>query len=126
LKSAAQRYYPVAVEDAEWSTAVKEHRIVDTLEPVMNQHRLVVCPSVIQADYESTLNRDGERAPYYRLMYQISRMVRAKGALSQDDRIDALAIGVAYWMAHLARDTNKAVVEHYEKQFNQELEKFMA
>ena len=34
------------MEDAEWSSVAKEQRIVYTLEPVMNQHRLVVCPSV--------------------------------------------------------------------------------
>lgn len=126
LKSAAQRYYQVGVEDAEWSSVSKEQRIVDTLEPVLNQHRLVVCPSVIQADYESTLNRDGDRGPYYRLFYQMARMVRARGALSQDDRLDALAGGVAYWVKHLARDTEKAALEHKDSLLDQELEKFMA
>jgi hypothetical protein len=125
LKSAAQRYYPVGVEDADWSTVAKEQRIVDTLEPVLNQHRLVVCPSVIQHDYESVLKRDGDRAPYYRLFYQMSRMVRQKGALAQDDRLDALAMAVGYWVAQAARDINRAAVEHQEAKLDAELAKFM-
>jgi hypothetical protein len=46
---------------------------------------------VIEADYNGVRERDGERAPYHQLFYQMIRMVRAKGALAQDDRIDALA-----------------------------------
>src|SRR5690606_35022705 len=76
------------------------------------------CHSVIETDQDRSLDRESERTLYYRLMYQISRMVRAKGALSVDDRVDTLAIGVAYWMKHLARDTEKAVLEHHEKKFN--------
>jgi len=45
LQSQAQRHYQCGIQDAEWSTAMKEQRIVDTLEPVLNQHRLIVCPS---------------------------------------------------------------------------------
>jgi len=75
---------------------------------------------VIEADYNGARERDGERAPYYRLFYQMTRMARAKGALAQDDRIDALAGAVAFWTRHLARDTNKAVLDHKEAMFNKE------
>lgn len=125
LRAKAQQKYLCGVEDAEWSSVSKEQRIVDTLEPVLNQHRLIVCPSVIEADYESVKTRDGERAPLYRLFYQMSRMVRAKGALSQDDRIDALAGAVAYWMKVLAKDTERSALEHKERQLDEELEKFV-
>ena len=52
-------------------------------------------------------------------------MVRAKGALAQDDRLDALAGAVAYWTAHLARDTHRAALDHKERALNAELEKFL-
>ena len=65
LKRVAQTVYPCRIEDAEWSTVAKEHRIVDTTEPIMNQHRLIVWPTVIHADYESVLKCDGERGPDY-------------------------------------------------------------
>jgi hypothetical protein len=125
LQSMAQKVYPCTIEDAEWSSVAKEQRIVDTLEPVMNQHRLIVCPSVIQADYESVLKRDGERGPLYRLFYQMARMVRQRGALAQDDRLDALAMAVSYWQLQAARDTDRAVAEHHEAKLEAELEKFM-
>lgn len=125
LKAAAQKHYACGIEDAEWSSTMKEARIIDTLEPVMNQHRLIVDPAVIQADYESVQKYDGERSPEYRLFYQMARMIKQKGALRHDDRIDALAMAVAYWTRHMARDTDKAVTDHHEAQFDKELEKFM-
>lgn len=126
LRSKAQQKYLCAVEDAEWSSVSKEQRIVDTLEPVLNQHRLIVCPSVIESDYDSVKTRDGERAPLYRLFYQMARMVRAKGALAQDDRIDALAGAVAYWTRVLAKDTERSALRHKEELLDKELEKFVA
>ena len=45
LQSQAQRHYGCGISDAEWLTVAKEQRIVDTLEPVLNQHRRIVCPS---------------------------------------------------------------------------------
>lgn len=126
LQAAAQQHYPeCGIEEAEWSSVSKEQRIIDTLEPVMNQHRLIVDPAVIQADYESTKVYDGERAPEYRLFYQMARMVRQKGALRHDDRLDALAMGVAYWEKSLSRDTHQAVLDHKEALLDAELQKFL-
>src|SRR5262252_6239974 len=112
-------------EDADWFSVSKEQSIVDTLEPVLNQHRLVVCPSVIEADYNGLGERDGERAPYYRLFYQMSRSVRAKGVLGRDDRIDALARAVAFWTRHLSQDTNKLCSTTRRRSSPRRLEKFM-
>ena len=126
LVSAVQQYpYSCGVEDADWSTVAKEQRIVDVLEPVLNQHRLIVCPSVIEQDFDSTKLIDGERGPLYRLFYQMTRMVRAKGALAQDDRLDALAGAVSYFVEHMARDTHMAALDHKAREFDKELEKFV-
>lgn len=129
LQSAAQQHYPdCGIEEAEWSTVAKELRIVDTLEPVLNQHRLIVDPQVIVDDYEKVdlmQNVSDERRPYYRLFYQLSHMVREKGALSQDDRLDALAMAVAYWLKVLARDTHQAVLDHKDAELDKQLQKFM-
>jgi hypothetical protein len=127
LQSAAQQHYPqCGIEEAEWSSVAKEQRIIDTLEPVLNQHRLIVDPQVIVDDYESTAKYDGERAPEYRLFYQMARMVRQKGALRHDDRLDALAMAVAYFLKSLSRDTQQAVQDHREAQLDKELERFLA
>lgn len=126
LQGVAKRIYPVGIEDAEWSSTQKEARIVDTLEPVLNQHRLVVCPSVIEADYKSTENYAGEDAQRCRLFYQLTRMTRERGALAFDDRVDALAGAVAYFTANMARDTEQAALASKEAAFDAELEKFIS
>lgn len=126
LKSVSQEVYPCAVEDADWSSNQKERRIIDTLEPVMNQHRLIVCPSVIEADYNSTLDYSGDDVQRCRLFYQLTRITAERGALAHDDRLDALAGAVAHFEKIVARDTGKAAVEHKEREHDAELERFMA
>ena len=53
-----------------------------TKEPITNQHRLIVCPSVIEQDIYLTKLLGGERGPSYRLFYQTTRMVCAKSTLA--------------------------------------------
>jgi hypothetical protein len=125
LRSKSQEVYPVAVEDAEWSRVQKEQRIIDTLEPVLNQHRLVVCPSVIDKDYRSTENYQPEEVQVYRLFYQLTRITKERGSLRHDDRLDAVAGAVAHWVEYLNRDTMKAHLAHKEAQLDAELERFM-
>jgi len=75
----------------------KEDRIIDALEPILNQHRLVVDRSVIDWDYTSNKDEAPEKRLLYMLFYQMSRMCREKGAVKHDDRLDALAQGVKYF-----------------------------
>jgi hypothetical protein len=126
LGAVAQKTYPVEVKDAEWAKVQKEMRIIDTLEPIMNQHRLVVCPSVIEKDYRSTESYTAENQQAYRLMYQLTRITRDRGALKHDDRLDAVAGAVAHWTEFMNRDAEKAHLEHREALVDAELEKFMS
>jgi len=80
----------------------KEDRIIDSLEPVFNQHRMVIDPKVIKWDYDSNADAASESRFQYMLGYQISRMCREKGAVKHDDRIDALAQGVKWFTDALA------------------------
>ena len=75
----------------------KEDRIIDALEPVLNQHRLVIDRSVIDWDYKSNATEAPELRLLYMLFYQMSRMCREKGAVKHDDRLDCLAQGVKYF-----------------------------
>ena len=75
----------------------KEDRIIDALEPVLNQHRLVVDRSVVEWDYNSNKDAPPEDRLLYMLFYQMSRMCREKGAVRHDDRLDCLAQGVKYF-----------------------------
>ncbi len=118
LKPILGRIYPCSVEEVKHSTQ-KEARIIDTLEPVMSTHRLVVDQRVIQRDFETAKDIK------YSLFYQMTRITRDRGALVHDDRLDALAIAVAYWVEAMARDNNKAASEIKSQAIDRELKKFM-
>jgi len=75
----------------------KEDRIIDALEPVLNQHRLVCNRNVIDWDYNSNKDAAPEERLLYMLFYQMSRMCKEKGAVKHDDRLDCLAQGVKYY-----------------------------
>lgn len=125
LQGVAQKYYPVTVEEAKWSQTQKEVRIIDVLEPVMAQHRLVVCPSVIEKDMASTEEYRAEDQNVYRLFYQLTRITGERGSLAHEDRLDALAGAVAYWVEQMARDVTRAAQEHAQSLLDEELERMM-
>ena len=91
------------------ATVRKEDRIIDTLEPVMNQHRLIVNRDVIEWDYKSNKDEAPEKRLLYMLFYQMSRMCREKGAVKHDDRLDCLAQGVKYFTDALAISAQETI-----------------
>jgi hypothetical protein len=117
------KIYPVTMEEIR-STGQKEKRIIDTLEPVMNQHRLIVDRKLIEQDYKSTQQLPAEQALKYMLFYQMSRITKDRGALAQDDRLDALAIAVNYWVEQMARDVDKAIEDEKEQRLKDALDNF--
>lgn len=124
LRAQAQRWYPqVSIEDAEWARVQKEMRIIDVLEPVMNQHRLVVDQQLVERDYESTLGYPPQDQNRCRLFYQMTRITRDRGALFNDDRIDALAGAVSYFQRNMAVVAEKAVKQHRDKLLEAELKR---
>lgn len=124
LRAASQKIYKVSIEDSKWSRTQKEARIVDTLEPVMNQHRLIVSPAVINSDFKSTESYPNEEQNRYRLFYQMTRITRERGSIIKDDRLDALAMAVAYWLEYLSRNTDKAKKDHEDAQLKAEIRNF--
>ena len=100
----------------------KEDRIIDTLEPVLNQHRLVVDRSVIDWDYSSNKDCAPESRLLYMLFYQMSRMCREKGAVKHDDRIDVLAMAVKYYTDALAISAYEQVKLREREEFQDMLE----
>jgi len=87
----------------------KEDRIIDSLEPVLNQHRLIVNRSVIEWDYKSNSDEAPELRLMYMLFYQMSRMCREKGAVKHDDRLDCLAQGVKYFTDAMSISANESI-----------------
>lgn len=119
------RIHPCTVEDAERSNSQKEKRIIDTLEPVMMRHRLVVDPKLIEKDYKSTESLANEDQQRYRLFYQLTRVTRDRGALVRDDRLDALAMAVGYWVEVMGQDLEQTQEANREKMRDLEYEKFI-
>ena len=89
------------------ATVRKEERIIDTLEPVMNQHKLIMDPKIWEYDYSSNPDEPPEKRLEYQLGYQMSRMCRDKGAVRHDDRVDCLSQGVQWFIDALALSAHK-------------------
>jgi hypothetical protein len=85
----------------------------------MSGHRLIVDQRVIQRDFDTA------KDVKYSLFYQLTRITRDRGALVHDDRLDALAIAVNYWVESMARDNNKAAADIKGMAIDRELKKFM-
>jgi hypothetical protein len=103
----------------------KEDRIIDALEPVMNQHRLVVDRKVVEWDYSSNKDAAPEERLLYMLFYQMSRMCREKGAVKHDDRLDSLAQAVKYFTDAMGISAYEAVKMRKQEEWNDILETFI-
>jgi hypothetical protein len=124
LKPFLKKIYPVTTEEVRHSKQ-KELRIIDTLEPVMNQHKLIIDPKVIQKDYDSVQHHPPEKAQRYMLTYQLTRVTKQRGALAHDDRLDALAMGVAYWVEQMAADVDMEMQQRKDELLRAEIDRFL-
>lgn len=115
LKPVLNKIHPCSVEEVR-NSKQKELRIIDTLEPVMMRHKLIVNKSVIEDDYRSY-----ERKQDYSVIYQMTRITKDRGALAHDDRLDALCMAVAFWNDVMDRDAQTGLDNHIEE----ELEKWL-
>ena len=96
-------------------TTSKEQRIIDSLEPAISAHRVVMNRKILK-------DPDNQ--------YQISRIRPIRGSLKKDDRIDALAATVSYFKDHMAIDIDlykeKKEKEKHENNVKQWSENFRA
>jgi hypothetical protein len=115
------RYHRCNIEEVKHHKQ-KEMRIIDTLEPIMNRHKLIIDFDAIRKDVEETYK---DNRINYSLFFQMTRLTRQRGALKHDDRLDVLAMAVAYWIEALSRDEERALEEHREDLMDEELNTFM-
>ena len=116
LKPIMARIHPCSIEEVRHSKQ-KELRIIDTLEPVMNQHRLVVSQELIKDDFKLDLD--------HQLFKQMTRITKDKGSIRHDDQLDALSIAVNYWVERMDRDQELSFNEHKNDLLRQDLDRFM-
>ena len=99
------KIHPCSIVEVK-NTKQKELRIIDTLEPVLMRHKLIVNRSVIEQDYKVYESRQA-----YSLIYQMTRICRDKNAIAHDDRLDALTMAIAYWLEHMDANADEAMEE---------------
>ena len=116
LKPIMARIHPCSIEEVRHSKQ-KELRIIDTLEPVMNQHRLVVSQELIKDDFKLDLD--------HQLFKQMTRITKDKGSIRHDDQLDALSIAVNYWVERMDRDQELSFNEHKNDLLRKDLDRFM-
>ena len=123
IKPILTKVHPCTIEEVRHSTQ-KERRIIDTLEPVMAGHKLVIDPEVIKSDFRTAQEYSQESSLKYQLIYQLSRLTRDRGAITHDDRLDALSIAIAYWTEQMAQDASQKMEDRKEDLLREELQRF--
>ena len=118
------RIHPCGIEEVRHSIQ-KERRIIDTLEPVMNQHKLIFDRKVVEQDLSSHVGKDvGSSHFKYQLFYQMTRITKDRGSLLKDDRLDALAIAVAYFSEDMDANIDGLLQARDEEEFMKSLQEF--
>jgi hypothetical protein len=103
-----------------WSKGQKELRILDTLEPIVQSHRLIVDRKVIEDDIKTQ-----EESTSYSFVQQFTRMWRQKAALPHEDRLEAVAGACAYFVEKMSHDRDRAIDNHNEDLKDKELRKWL-
>jgi hypothetical protein len=80
IKPVLSKVHPCTVEEVKHSVQ-KERRIIDTLEPTMARHRLVLDRKVIEEDFRTANEYEGENKFKKALVYQLTRICYDKGLL---------------------------------------------
>lgn len=124
LEPVLRKRHPCAIEEVRHSSQ-KERRIIDTLEPVLMRHKLVLDPAVVEHDYRSAQRYDSAVRLSKMLMYQLTRITADRNALRHDDRLDALSMAVGYWTEQMSVDDRDGVDAHNDELLRRELDAFM-
>jgi len=122
LRPILKQVHPASIEEVR-SSKQKELRIIDTLEPLMNTHKLIFNMSMVKEDVEGALK--DPQALQYSLLYQLTHITRTRGCLRHDDRLDALAMAVAAIVDTVGVDSDEAKKEYKEQQLQDKLDKFI-
>lgn len=99
------RIHPCTIEEVR-ATGQKERRIIEDLEPLLNQHRLIIDTQAVRKD-------SGEGI--HSLLYQLTHITRDRNSLKHDDVVDALAHAARFFWNLMDRDVAKAEEDHLEK-----------
>lgn len=116
-----KKHHRCSLEEVRHNTQ-KEARMIDTLEPVMNQHRLVFDEGQVRAHIEGAMGSSSDDSLNYNLFWQMTRVTRDRGCLKHDDLLDVLAMAVNYWTDALGSSPEEVERRKVRKAEAQELE----
>lgn len=78
------------------ATGQKEIRIIRSLEPLLNQHRIIIDKDTLEKDSQSPIK--------YTFTYQFSHITEERNCLPHDDRLDALDGAVRFAIENLSNN----------------------
>lgn len=107
-----------SVQESEWAKGQKETRIIDTLEPVLTTHRLVVDEVVVRQDLKEVAGAERE----YSLMYQLTHITKDRQALKHEDRLESLAGAINHFQRTVVMDAKQATEAQRRSEFDKEIE----
>ena len=101
--------HPCEIIEVRAGLVSKEQRIVQTLEPLVTDQRLILGAELLRGDFTVEYEHVEEaKRRFYRLSYQLTRVNKTKGCLKWDDRIDGLAGVCAHFIGVLLRKLTEA------------------
>jgi hypothetical protein len=122
LKPVLGKVYPCTIEEVR-SSKQKELRLIDTIEPLLNQHRLVFSKQLLLKDVKEALADPTKMQ--YSLVYQLTHLTKDRGCLRHDDRLDALAIALAAIVETVGVDEDEAKDSYLSEMKNEMLENWI-
>jgi len=110
--------YPVKAYEVS-SKGQKEVRIIDIIEPLTSNHKLIINQDIFIREYNEAQQDIGNMP--YTFTYQFSHITKERKCLEHDDRLDAVAIGCAY-LQNLVSISAEEALEQYKDEM---LQKFL-
>ena len=74
--------------------------------------------ALLDDDWDMCQRHPLNERPVYSLFWQMARITRDRNCLIHDDRLDALAGTVRYWVQHLALDEQKEKIRNQQAAYN--------
>lgn len=94
----------------------KEVRIIRTLEPLLNQRKLIIDKKVLDDDLSANIVNS--------FTYQLTRITEEKGCLRHDDRLDSLEMLCSFILENENMDSDAAVDRFDADKLQQDLDNF--
>jgi hypothetical protein len=124
FKPVLKSVYPCTLTEVRHSQQ-KELRIIQTLEPVLNSHRLIADRKLVERDLAEVRTESEmgvEQRLKYSLFYQLSHITTDRGSLPHDDRLEAVSMGVAYWIEKIGLSVDDAIEARRNAALEREME----